>query len=115
MYTKDATYVIVGGTGGIGQSITKQMIERGARHVVLLSRSAKVSEEIKKLMDFGEPLGASVHVKSCDAGDETSVKSVLQEIQKTLPPIRGIVHAAMVLRVSSHTSRPPFRLLVPSY
>ncbi|KAK8130893.1 polyketide synthase [Apiospora sp. TS-2023a] len=98
MYTKDATYVIVGGTGGIGQSITKQMIERGARHVVLLSRSGKVSDDIKKLMDFGEPLGASVHVKSCDAGDESSVKSVLQEIQKTLPPIRGIVHAAMVLR-----------------
>ncbi|KAK7976515.1 glycoside hydrolase [Apiospora arundinis] len=98
MYTKDATYVIVGGTGGIGQSITKQMIERGARHIVLLSRSAKVSDDIKTLMDFGEPLGASVHVKACDAGDKSSVKAVLDEIRNTLPPIRGIVHAAMVLR-----------------
>ncbi|KAK8044980.1 polyketide synthase [Apiospora rasikravindrae] len=98
MYSNEATYVIVGGTGGIGQSITKQMIERGARHIVLLSRSGKMTEDIKKLVDFGEPLGASVHVKSCDAGDESSVKAVLEDIQKTLPPIRGIVHAAMVLR-----------------
>ncbi|KAK8069391.1 polyketide synthase [Apiospora phragmitis] len=98
MYTADATYVIVGGTGGIGQSITKQMIERGARHIVLLSRSGKVNDDIQKLMDFGEPLGASVHVKSCDAGDKASVKVVLGDLQKTLPPIRGIVHAAMVLR-----------------
>ncbi|KAK8098575.1 polyketide synthase [Apiospora kogelbergensis] len=98
MYTKDATYVIVGGTGGIGQSITKQMIERGAGHIVLLSRSAKLSEEIKSLMDFGQPLGASVHVKACDVGDISSVQVVLGEMQKSLPPIRGIVHAAMVLR-----------------
>ncbi|KAK7943133.1 polyketide synthase [Apiospora aurea] len=98
MYSNDATYVIVGGTGGIGQPITKQMIERGARHIVLLSRSGKMTEDITKLVDFGEPLGASVHVKSCDAGDESSVKAVLRDIQKTLPPIRGIVHAAMVLR-----------------
>ena len=96
--------MIVGGTGGIGQSITKQMIERGAGHIVLLSRSAKLSEEIKSLMDFGQPLGASVHVKACDVGDISSVQVVLGEMQKSLPPIRGIVHAAMVLRVSISNS-----------
>lgn len=98
----DATYIIIGGTGGLGRSMTKKMVQRGARNVVLLSRSGKVTEELATLIEQSKADGATVHVKSCDVGDEASVNALVAEIQKDLPPIRGVIHAAMVLRVCNH-------------
>lgn len=38
----DASYLIVGGVGGLGRSITHWMVDHGARNLILLSRSAGV-------------------------------------------------------------------------
>ncbi|PHH89077.1 hypothetical protein CDD83_6687 [Cordyceps sp. RAO-2017] len=93
-----ATYVIIGGTGGLGLSIAGRLVQRGARHLVLLSRSGKVSAELEQLAQQGRAVGAVIHVKRCDVGDERSVTALVGELQRTLPPIRGAIHAAMVLR-----------------
>ncbi|KAH6989651.1 polyketide synthase [Ilyonectria sp. MPI-CAGE-AT-0026] len=93
----DATYVIIGGTGGLGRSMARKMVQRGARHIVLLSRSGKATTELGKLIKESQAVGAAIHVKSCDVADEASVKSLVAELQQSLPPIRGIIHAAMVL------------------
>jgi NADPH:quinone reductase-like Zn-dependent oxidoreductase len=96
----EASYVIIGGTGGLGRSMTKRMIQRGAKHVVLLSRSGKMTPELDQLAAWAQESGASIHVKPCDVADLAQVTMLVSEIQKTLPPIRGVIHAAMVLRVS---------------
>lgn len=36
----DASYIVVGGLGGIGRFITQMLVERGAKHLILISRSA---------------------------------------------------------------------------
>ena len=98
--TSHATYVIAGGTGGLGRSMAKMMVQRGARTIVLLSRGGLVTSELQALMDDCSSHGARILVKSCDIGDPGSVRDVTEGITKSLPPIRGFVHAAMVLRVS---------------
>jgi hypothetical protein len=40
-----ATHVIAGGLGGIGRSLARWFTTRGARHLILLSRSSAVSEK----------------------------------------------------------------------
>src|ERR1700761_6445166 len=40
----DATYLLTGGLGGLGRSISTWLAERGARHFVFLSRSAEKPE-----------------------------------------------------------------------
>jgi NADPH:quinone reductase and related Zn-dependent oxidoreductases len=45
----DATYVIIGGTGGLGRSISRWMISKGARHIVLLSRRGSSSGKVHEL------------------------------------------------------------------
>jgi NADPH:quinone reductase-like Zn-dependent oxidoreductase len=35
----DASYLITGGTGGLGRALTRWLIDLGARHIVLVSRS----------------------------------------------------------------------------
>ncbi|KAI3002617.1 hypothetical protein CBS147346_5843 [Aspergillus niger] len=94
----DATYIIVGGTGGIGQSIARRMVQRGARDIVLLSRSGTVTDGVQKLTTDCQALGASIHVKPCDVSEVSQVKALVTELQKDLPPIRGVIHAAMVLK-----------------
>ncbi|GLA29678.1 type I Iterative Polyketide synthase (PKS) [Aspergillus niger] len=94
----DATYIIVGGTGGIGQSIARRMVQRGAREIVLLSRSGTVTDVVQILTTECQALGASIHVKPCDVSEVSQVKALVTELQKHLPPIRGVIHAAMVLK-----------------
>lgn len=99
MLESDATYLIIGGTGGLGRSITRRMVKRGARHIILLSRSGKITDDLSRLMKESRKLGASIYVVPCDVADEKSVQALVEELQDDLPPIRGIIHAAMVLRV----------------
>ncbi|PHH68887.1 hypothetical protein CDD82_201 [Ophiocordyceps australis] len=96
--SSDATYLIVGGTGGIGRSMAYWMAQHGARHIVLLSRSGRCSDDVLQLTEQCSRLGAAIHVRACDAADTAAVDGVVAELAQSLPPIRGLVHAAMVLR-----------------
>ncbi|RMJ15894.1 hypothetical protein CDV36_004437 [Fusarium kuroshium] len=94
----EATYFIIGGTGGIGRSMARRMIELGARHIVLLSRTSRVTGELGHLSEYARTQGANIYLRACDVADETSVGALVEESARTLPPIRGVIHAAMVLR-----------------
>ncbi|GLA88443.1 type I Iterative Polyketide synthase (PKS) [Aspergillus tubingensis] len=98
LLASDATYIIVGGTGGIGQSITRRMVQRGARHIVLLSRSGIVTDAVQKVISEGQTLNASIHVRICDVSEVSQIKALISELQAELPPVRGVIHAAMVLK-----------------
>ncbi|KGQ12279.1 Lovastatin nonaketide synthase [Beauveria bassiana D1-5] len=94
----DATYIIIGGTGGLGRSMSKRMVQRGARNIVLLSRSGSMTAELERLIAECEPLGAKIHVMACDVADEAKVNELIAQLRSSLPPILGVIHAAMVLR-----------------
>lgn len=100
MLKHDATYLIIGGTGGIGCAIASRMIKRGASHIVLLSRSGTITPAVSKLIDDAQEQSAAVHVEQCDVADKTAVGRVVAKLKESMPPVRGIIHAAMVLRVS---------------
>jgi NAD(P)-dependent dehydrogenase (short-subunit alcohol dehydrogenase family) len=100
MLQDDATYLIIGGSGGIGQSIAKRMVERGARHIVLLSRTGKTTSKLNRLISDSRIVSASIYIKRCDVADKAAVAALVTDLQNTLPPIRGLIHTVMVLRVS---------------
>jgi len=79
----DATYLITGGTDGLGLRTAKWLTERGARHVVLAARRAR---------DVG------YRTIVCDTRDAESVRAMLREIDATMPPLAGVIHAAGILR-----------------
>ncbi|KAI0386667.1 ketoacyl-synt-domain-containing protein [Hypomontagnella monticulosa] len=92
----DGTHIIVGGTGGLGRSMARWMVEHGARHILLLSRSGGKSHEVQQLIeDTWER--ANIVVKECDIAVEENAFRVVRECTETLPPICGVVHAAMML------------------
>ncbi|KAI0803477.1 hypothetical protein GGR55DRAFT_682621 [Xylaria sp. FL0064] len=93
----DATYLLVGCLGGLGRSLTRWMMERGARHFTFISRSGTDKPEAARLVADIEVSGASTQVVRADASNEEDIARIVSEIQAERP-IRGVVHAAMVLK-----------------
>ena len=110
LFDRDATYAIVGGTGGLGRSMTRWMVGKGAQNIVLLSRSGKTDGPVEDMIrEINMLSNAKVVVKACDVADADSVSRVFRECDKELPPMRGIIHASMVLKVR----RPSFKMQPP--
>ena len=95
----DATYLITGGLGGLGRSMTRWLTQQGAQSVALLSRSGPTSANAKILTEeFGDS-NINISILKCDVGDVDQVRKAVEVCSQSMPPIRGIIHGAMVLHV----------------
>lgn len=99
MLDPNATYVLAGGLGGIGRSIGKWMASRGAQHLVFLSRTGKITESVQELINHLRALHCQAHIFACDITNGEAVRKVIEDVSQKLPPIKGCVQGAMVLRV----------------
>lgn len=107
----EASYVITGGLGGLGKAVARWMVSRGARNLILLSRSGADSN--KDSAQFVRELkgqGAVVAAPPCDITNremlKETIRACLQDGQ--MPPIKGCFQGAMVLKVTSQPSASPF-------
>ncbi|NUO79482.1 type I polyketide synthase [candidate division KSB1 bacterium] len=91
-----ATYLITGGLGALGLHVAKCLAENGAQHIVLLGRRAP-SAKAQTVIASMKQMGANIVVAALDLTQENEVRRLLDEIATTLPPLRGIIHAAGVL------------------
>lgn len=101
MLRGDGTYLLVGGLGGLGQSISTYLVEHGARHFLYLSRKAGESENHQRFFRELESQGCSVQVVKVDVTNLEHVKAV---VQKANQPIAGVFQMAMVLNDSPFMS-----------
>jgi phthiocerol/phenolphthiocerol synthesis type-I polyketide synthase C len=94
----DATYVVTGGLSGFGLRTAWWLVRHGARHLALLSRrGAAATPEAEETLQQFAAAGVSVMAPACDVTDAAAVRATLGIIQAQMPPLRGIVHAAMVI------------------
>ncbi len=91
------THVITGGLGGFGLAAAKWLAERGARHLVLVGRSGAARDEAKAVVADLSARGVAVYAEPCDITDRRAVEKLFEHIAATMPPVAGILHAAMVL------------------
>lgn len=99
-FKKDRTYVVAGGLGGLGKVITTWMVQRGAQHLMLLSRSGARDDETKLFLAELQDKDIDVVAPVCDIGDEQALDEVLGHYCAQMPPFGGCVQATMVLQVS---------------
>ncbi|WP_280187084.1 MULTISPECIES: type I polyketide synthase [Nocardia] len=95
--SSDGTYLVTGGFGGLGAAAARWLVERGARHLVLVGRRAPdaVGERLLESLRAG---GARVTAHQADVGDRASVVELLGAIAESgFPPLHGVVHCAGVL------------------
>jgi len=93
----DRSYLISGGTGGLGIKVARWMVERGARTLTLVSRHGQVAPGDEAVLAEMAARGARIRVLAADLASEQAVREVLAEVGASGLPLGGVVHAAGVL------------------
>lgn len=100
----DSTYLITGGLGGLGLLTAEWMVKKGARHIVLTSRKgpkASAQQSIDKLKENG----AEIVVMQGDVSKKDDIRNIIETINRTMPKLRGIIHAAGIIDVGMITEQ----------
>lgn len=86
----NSAYLITGGTGLLGMSYADCLIESGAKHIILMARSAPKPDVAEQIEAYKEK-GITVEVVSADICDPDDVK---KSLGSRIDKIKGIIHAA---------------------
>ncbi|MGC9502270.1 SDR family NAD(P)-dependent oxidoreductase [Baaleninema sp.] len=84
----DATYLVVGGFGGLGWEVVRWLVRRGAQHLAVVN---------SRRHQPPEALGIDLRSYCVDVAQYEELAAVLRDIEAAQPPLRGVVHAAGVL------------------
>ncbi|TDD58603.1 type I polyketide synthase [Kribbella antibiotica] len=107
----NGSYVITGGLGTLGLLVARFLVDRGARHVVLMARTAVPTRDTWRELPADHPQrglidqllkletsGATVSCVAVDSADEDQLHSWYDDHQRNhLPPISGLIHTAGVV------------------
>lgn len=97
LFRPDRTYLMVGLTGELGQSLCRFMIQCGARHIVLASRNPSKDSSWLEDISVEESSKLQVRIVSMDVTDASQVKHVVSDLRETMPAIAGVANGALVL------------------
>ncbi|XP_073540254.1 fatty acid synthase [Phyllobates terribilis] len=91
------SYIITGGLGGFGLELAQWLIERGARNLILTSRSGIRNGYQAKQVQSWKEAGITVIVSTKDAGSIGGARQLIDAASQ-LGPVGGIFNLAMVLK-----------------
>lgn len=91
------SYLLVGGLGGIGRAVANWLVEKGARHLIFLSRSAGRLPDHRRFVCGLERQGCEVDMISGDVSQlEDTTKALSRAAGRV---IGGVIQMSMVLQV----------------
>jgi acyl transferase domain-containing protein/NADPH:quinone reductase-like Zn-dependent oxidoreductase/SAM-dependent methyltransferase/acyl carrier protein/NADP-dependent 3-hydroxy acid dehydrogenase YdfG len=93
----EATYLVAGGLGGFGAATAVWLARWGARHLALASRSGAAHPEADDVLKRLAEEGATATAYAADITDRAATREMLDAIEATGHPLRGVINAAMVL------------------
>ncbi|PWY95188.1 putative polyketide synthase [Aspergillus sclerotioniger CBS 115572] len=99
LFRDDGAYIIIGGSGGLGQYLCSWMIQNGAKNLYILSRRGILAPGAHETVEAIERLHGHLEVLSADATDSSAVQEALESIRQVIP-IRGCLNLAMILKNS---------------
>lgn len=75
------------------------MADHGAKNLIVLSRSANAHEKALPFSAEMAKVGCKVKAIGCDISEESELAKALEACGQEMPPIRGVIQGAMVLKV----------------
>ena len=113
--TENSAYLITGGTKGLGLLFAEYLADKGAKHLVLLSRGETSDENIKKI-EAVRKLGTELKVVKADVTQKDELKKVIDEIKASGQKLKGIIQSAGILDdgiITNQTKEKFDRVLAP--
>ena len=96
-----ASYLMVGGLGGLGRAISTWMIDHGARELLYLSRSAGIGSKDDTFVSELQSMGCDVKLV---CGDVSKLDDVTRAVAMATHPLKGVIQMSMVLRDQNFTN-----------
>jgi len=93
----DASYLVTGGLGGFGLRTAQWLVEKGARHLILIGRTGPTTDEAKTALAAFAEQGVTVHAAACDVTDKAALRALLDHCDAAMPPLKGVIHSATVI------------------
>jgi acyl transferase domain-containing protein/NADPH:quinone reductase-like Zn-dependent oxidoreductase/SAM-dependent methyltransferase/acyl carrier protein len=93
----EGCYLITGAFGGFGKVLAQWLVDSGARHLVLTSRSGAATPDAEAFVQGLRKDGADVRVVRADIGSSEAAARLIEEIRAGDRPLRGLFHLAMVI------------------
>ena len=96
---QNRTYLITGGTGGLGLLFAKYLAEKtsGKVRLILTGRSPLTAEKRSQLHEV-EQFGAIVEYRQADVSNREDVIELISDSKERYGGVNGIIHSAGVLR-----------------
>jgi NADPH:quinone reductase-like Zn-dependent oxidoreductase/acyl carrier protein/short-subunit dehydrogenase/SAM-dependent methyltransferase len=94
---KESTWIVTGGLDGFGRESARWLAARGGGNLVLMSRRGPNTPGAAEMVAELSNQGVHATAIACDVTDSGKLREILDGLRSTMLPIRGILHAAMVL------------------
>ncbi|KAI1780980.1 putative polyketide synthase [Hypoxylon cercidicola] len=95
----DATYLFVGGLGGLARQVALWMADRGAKRLVFISRTGASTPSLMQFIQSFQDRGIDARALRADITCREELQRAVAEVDSSCP-IRGVVNAANVLHDS---------------
>ncbi|KAF7863846.1 hypothetical protein EAF04_006811 [Stromatinia cepivora] len=99
----EKVYLLIGCLGGLGRSLSRWMMARGARHFVFVGRSGCDKPSARELVSRLENEGAHVTVIRGDVLEIADITAAVEACKATGKSIGGVIQAAMGLQEALFT------------
>ncbi|KAK9419296.1 putative Polyketide synthase [Seiridium unicorne] len=100
-FDQNASYVVLGGLGGLGRRIIRWMADRGAKHLILPSRSGATSQAATNVVSELREDGVRVLAPRCNGAVADELSATLNAAySEGFPPVRGCINSCMDLQDS---------------
>lgn len=96
VFHKQATWLVTGGLSGFGLDSARWLAARGVGNLVLVGRRGMDTPGAAEIVNEFSAQGVNVLALACDIADGKAVNELIERVQETMPPLKGVLHAAAV-------------------
>ena len=93
-FARESAWLVTGGLSGFGLESARWLAARGVGHLVLVGRRGLATPGADAVVAALAAQGVKVWAEACDIGDGEAVAALIGRIKQTLPPLKGVLHAA---------------------
>uniref|UniRef100_UPI002BFCA859 SDR family NAD(P)-dependent oxidoreductase n=1 Tax=Accumulibacter sp. TaxID=2053492 RepID=UPI002BFCA859 len=93
-FSRESTWIVSGGLAGFGLESARWLAERGVGNLVLVGRRGLKTPGAKEIVEAFAAQGVNVLAQACDISAANAVRTLVERVKTSMPPLKGILHAA---------------------
>ena len=94
LYRQNGVYIVIGGAGGLGDVLSRELIEQYQVQMVWIGRRPK-DAAIQARVDTLSRVGPAPHYIAADARDRGELQRAYEEVKERYSEVHGVFHSAL--------------------